>query len=117
MNELLELKGSLKNIKSESDLIERITSELQENFKDLKRVKLNVDLINQICNAIENSNLKVNKKELFIKIYSRSFGQLDAKEQEFISNVIDYLHEGGKIKSRTVLSFLYRWIKRMLSKN
>jgi hypothetical protein len=52
-----------------------------------------------------------------IKIYSRSFGPLDAKEQEFISNVIDYLHKGGKIRSRTVLSFIYRWIKRMLSKN
>ena len=67
MDELIELKGSLKNIKNESDLVERITAELQENFKDLKKVKLNIDLINQICNAIENSRLKI-IKELFIKI-------------------------------------------------
>jgi hypothetical protein len=60
--------------------------------------------------------LAVNVKVNFFTS-SRSFGPLDAKEQEFISNVIDYLHEGGEIRSRTVLSFIYRWIKRILSKN
>jgi hypothetical protein len=55
---------------------------------------------------VPGHNLKVNKKELFIKIYTRSFGVIDAKDQEFISNVIDYLHEGGKIRTRSVLCIM-----------
>jgi hypothetical protein len=77
---------------------------------------MNVDLINQICNAIENmsGHKKINKLELFMKIYKSSFGQIDAKDQEAVTNIIEYLHGKGKIKAQSLLSKFFRFLKSFL---
>ena len=70
MDTRIEYDGSLKNLKLESILIQKIKAELVESFPNIQQVKLNLDLVLQICNAIENNakmnNLsKTNKLELF----------------------------------------------------
>jgi hypothetical protein len=52
---IIEIKGSLKDLKKENLLVKQIRDELHPSFtSDIQSVKMNVDLINQICNAIEN---------------------------------------------------------------
>ena len=53
MDSLIEYDGSLKNLKLESILIQKIKAELVESFPNIQLVKLNIDLVLQICNAIE----------------------------------------------------------------
>jgi hypothetical protein len=72
-------------------LVQQIRSEISESFpSDLQNVKLNIDLINQICNAVENisGRKKINKLEMFMKIHRACFGQLDTKDQEYVTNII-----------------------------
>jgi hypothetical protein len=43
---IIEIKGSLKDIKLENMLLQQIRSEISESFQfDLQNVKLNIDLI------------------------------------------------------------------------
>jgi hypothetical protein len=115
---IIEIKGSLKDLKKENLLVkQRIRDELHSSFpSDIQSVKMNVDLINQICNAIENMSgrKKINKLELFMKIYNSSFGQIDAKDQEYVTNIIEHLHGKGKIKAQSLLSKIFRFLKFML---
>jgi hypothetical protein len=116
---IIEIKGSLKDLKKENQLVKQIRDELHSSFpSDIHSVKMNVDLINQICNAIENMSgrKKINKLELFMKIYNSTFGQINVQDQEAVTNIIEYLHDKGKIKSQSLLSKLYRFLKSFLVK-
>jgi hypothetical protein len=116
-SQIIKLKGNLKSIKKESDLVKAIKVEIEENFQDLNSVKMNVDLINQICNVIESSKLK-NKKEVFMKIYTQVFQKMniDNKEIQMVGEIIEYLHSNNRIKAQSILSKLYRMIKNVVLK-
>jgi ubiquitin C-terminal hydrolase len=116
---IIEIKGSLKELKIENMLVQQIRDEIHSSFpSDIQSVKMNVDLINQICNAIESisGRKKINKLELFMKIYKTSFGQMDAKDEEFLTNIIEHLHDKGKIRAQSLLSKIYRFLKSFLVK-
>jgi hypothetical protein len=81
-------------------------------------MKMNVDLIRQICCTIEDmvSGQKVDKLELFMKIHKSCFGHMDEKENQTVTNIIKYLNDNKKIKSRSLLSKLWRFLKAILLK-
>lgn len=115
---VIEMKGSLKGIRLESMLLQQIKNELLQSFPDLQNVRMNVDLINQICNVIENtlSGKKVNKLEMFMKIHKYCFGVMEPKDAEIITNIIEYLHKNDKIKARSILNKIYRFLKSLVVK-
>jgi hypothetical protein len=115
---IIEMKGSLKQIRLENMLIQKIRSELCESFANVQDIKMNVDLIRQICCTIEDmtSGQKINKLELFMKIHRSCFGQMDEKEIQTIKNIIIYLNDNNKIKARSLVSKLWRFLRGILLK-
>jgi F0F1-type ATP synthase gamma subunit len=115
---IIEMKGSLKKIQLEHMMIKKIRDELTGNIDNLHDVKMNVDLIRQICCAIENSlnGEKVDKLELFFKIHKSCFGQLDEMEVQTLTNIIKYLNDNNKIKARSLVSKLWRFLRGILLK-
>jgi hypothetical protein len=65
---IVEMKGSLKQIKLENMLIQQIRNEIHTSFVNTQDVKMNEDLIRAICCAIEDkvNGKKVDKLELFL---------------------------------------------------
>lgn len=121
MEPVINYKGTLKNIKLENILIHQIKQELQDSFPNMENVKLNLDLVKQICKAIEtnckiNGLEKVDKLELFFKIYETSFGRVDERDKVFLSSMINYLHKNNMIKARSLTSRLIRIVKNYLRK-
>ena len=121
MEPIINYKGTLKNLKLENVLIQTIKQELHESFPQLENVKLNLDLVKQICKAIEtnckvNNLHKVNKLELFFKIYESTFGRLDERDKIFLESMINYLHKSGMIHARSFTSRLIRIIKNYILK-
>ena len=117
MEEIIELKGSLKNISQESVLLQKIKDETIAKFPNYLDIRMNVDFINQICNAIENSiepNQKHDKLDLLLKIHKFTFGVLEPKDEQTLKGIVEYLHKNDKIKARSFLSKLYRFLKSFL---
>jgi hypothetical protein len=115
---IIEMKGSLKQIKLENMMIQKIRSELCDSIPNIQEVKMNVDLIRQICCTIEDmtSGQKINKLELFMKIHRSCFGQMDEKEIQTLTNIIKYLNDNKKIKPRSLLSKLWRFLRAIILK-
>jgi hypothetical protein len=113
---IIEMKGSLKQIKLENMMIQKIRSELCDSIPNIQEVKMNVDLIRQICCTIEDmtSGQKINKLELFMKIHRSCFGQMDEKEIQTLTNIIKYLNDNKKIKPRSLLSKLWRFLRAIM---
>jgi hypothetical protein len=99
-------------------MIQKIRTELCDSFVNVQDIKMNVDLIRQICCTIENmtSGQKVDKLELFMKIHKACFGQMDEKEIQTVKNIIKYLNDNKKIKARSLVSKLWRFLKAILLK-
>jgi hypothetical protein len=76
------------------------------------------DLIRQICCTIEDmtSDKKIDELELFLKIHKSCFGQMDEKEIQTVKNIIKYLNDNNKIKARSLLSKLWRFLKAIILK-
>jgi hypothetical protein len=109
---IVEMKGSLKKIKLENILIQQIRNKIHASFVNAQDVKMNEDLIRAICCAIENNvdGQKIDKLELFFKIYGVTFGETDVKDVHFLTTVIKILYDNGKIKARSMLSKLLRFL-------
>jgi hypothetical protein len=115
---IIEMKGSLKQIKLENEMVKKIKFELCDSIPNMQEVKMNVDLIRQICCTIEDmtSGQKINKLELFMKIHKSCFGQMDEKEIQTLTNIIKYLNDNKKIKPRSLLSKLWRFLRAIILK-
>jgi hypothetical protein len=77
------------------------------------------DLIRQICCTIEDmtSGKNIDKLELFLKIHKCCFGQMDEKEIQTVKKIIIiYLNDNNKIKARSLLSKIWRFLKGILLK-
>jgi hypothetical protein len=109
---IIETKESLKQIQLENMMIQKIRTEICDSFANVQDIKMNVDLIRQICCTIENMacGQNIDKLELFFKIHKSCFGQLDEKEiQTFY--IIKYLNDNNKIKARSLVSKIWRFLK------
>jgi hypothetical protein len=111
---IIDMRGSLKQIQVENTMIQKIRKELCDSFVNVQIVF--VDLIRQIGYTIENmaSGQKVDKLELFFKIHQSCFGQLDEKEVQPLTNISKYLNNNNKIKARSLVSKICRFLKRLL---
>jgi hypothetical protein len=118
VDSIVEMKGSLKTIKLENTLIQKIREEIHSSFVNTQDVKMNEDLIRAVCCAIENNvkGQKIDKLELFFKIYRVTFGDTDEKDVHFLKTVIKILNDNGKIKARSLLSKLLRFLGGFLLK-
>jgi hypothetical protein len=119
MENVIELNGSLKELHVESILINTIVEKIQMLFpNNLSIVKGNTYLILEICNAIEDSykkqkkGKKVNKLDIFFKIYSGLFGNISNEDKQTLTNNIDYLHRNGDIKATSLSKKIVRFIKK-----
>ena len=118
MENVIELNGNLREIHVESILINTIVEEIQKLFPNLSVVKNNVYLILEICNSIEDAykkqkkGKKVNKLEIFFKIYSSLFGNISNEDKQTLTNNIDYLHRNGDIKATPLSKKIVRFIKK-----
>ena len=115
---IIEMKGSLKKLKLENMLTQQIRNEINSNFLNAQDVKMNVDLIRQICCTIENyvNGEKVDKLALFMQIHETCFGMIDEKDKQTLANIIKYLNDNKKIKARSLLSKVFRFLKAILLK-
>lgn len=115
---IIEMKGSLKQIKLENMLIQQIRNEIHTSFVNTQDVKMNEDLIRAICCAIENNvnGQKVDKLDMFFKIYRMTFGEIDEKDKLYLTTVIKILNDNNKIKARSLLSKLLRFLKAIILK-
>jgi hypothetical protein len=115
---IIEMKGLLKQIQLENMLIQKIRKELCDSFVNMQDVKMNVDLIRQICCTIEDmvSGQRVDKLELFMKIHKSCFGQLNNNDVQTLTNIIKYLNDNNKIKARSLVSKIWRFLKAILLK-
>jgi hypothetical protein len=79
---------------------------------------MNDDLIRAICCAIENNvnGQKIDKLDLFFKIHRITFGEIDEKDKQCITTIIKILNDNNKIKARSLLSKLFRFLRGILLK-
>lgn len=119
---VVEYKNSIKNIALEQKIIKAIAEQLKRDFPSVEVIKFNIDIINDICNAIEemvdeHKLSKVNKLDLFLKIYTSVFGNLSEQDKKIIVMIVEYLHTNGLIKIKPFLSKIWkRYIKPFFSK-
>ena len=103
-NDVIVFKGSLKDLQIENIIIktcvEKFNLELGIN---VAKCKSNTEFILLLCNIIEevlgkHKIKKINKQDLFIKIYTEICGSIGNEELNFIKNTIDYLHRNDLIQ-------------------
>lgn len=107
----MKYKNSLKNLNLENKLVKEIGEIIENDFGSMMSVKGNIELINLVCNCIEDmvkysGIVKVDKLELFWKIYTRIFGQPTTEEKVQVTSTVEYLHDAGKIKARSFVRYV-----------
>lgn len=112
----MNYKGSLKFVCLENQLVKKVVDEIQNDFSGLNEIKMNIELVNSVCNQIEDfvkySNMKkVNKLELFFKIYQKLFSNLSEEDKNHLEELVDYLLLHNKIKARPLLKYLWDNLK------
>lgn len=117
----IEFNGSLKSKQLEKKIIDTVVSEVNKNFHNPQGLKLDIEMINEICNLIEdavksNRIKKINKLELFMKAHLAVFGVSTEQERNVIASNIDYLHNNGKIKARSIIKKLINFLKLVITK-
>lgn len=93
---------------------------------EIRGDKMNMELLKLICCCVENSinntnkkeKMKINKKDLVIKILNSLFGKVNNVELDTIDKNIEYLIDNNQIikyNSLVVLSSsLFSWVKKKL---
>lgn len=101
-------------------ILDKITSMPHEVRKD----KFNMEMLTMICCMVEHSinnkdqkeKLKIDKKDLVIKVFASLFGTLTPQDIETISKNIEYLHDNDKIIKYSLLvvftSGCWDWFKK-----
>ena len=89
------LKNTLKSHYSENALIELIVSKIKE-IPDYEKLKADIELILVICKMIEtiatDSDLKLDKLQTIIEVYTKSF-EMSTDDQLNLVNVVNFLHQ------------------------
>ncbi len=96
------LKNTLKSHYSEKALIELIVNKIKE-IPDYEKLKADIELILIICKMIEtiatDSDLKLDKLQTIIEVYTKSF-EMSTDDQLNLVNVVNFLHQNR--------SFIYK---------
>ena len=89
------LKNTLKSHYSEQALIELIVNKIKE-IPDYEKLKADIELILIICKMIEtiatDSDLKLDKLQTIIEVYTKSF-EMSTDDQLNLVNVVNFLHQ------------------------
>jgi hypothetical protein len=121
--ELVKLKRSVLKLKSEGDLINEVTSLLNQ-IPNVAAVCKDPEVVLYLCNLLENNsycgNKKIDKKALAIKIIVMLNPSLNNNaDMDNIGALIDFLHSNKKIKKlsdlKKVASTAFSWIKKKLA--
>jgi hypothetical protein len=95
--EKIVLKNSLKTHYSFHGLIDLIVKQVKE-IPEYGKLKQDTELILVVCHMIEgitlDSNVKVNKLETAVAIYTALF-EMTADEQIMLVNIVGFLHENN----------------------
>lgn len=117
------LKKEAKIAKVHSQILEKITSLPVEVRKD----KMNMELLKVICCCVENSinntgkkeKMKINKKELVIKVIVSLFGSINSTDIETIEKNIEYLVDNNQIIKYNAFTIItatcLSWLKKKLA--
>lgn len=99
---LTKPKNSLRTIEKTLYLVNLLQEELKNI--DWTKNKINIDVIERICNLVEcefqkkkRSDEKVDKKLKVLEIIG-SFISLSEEDKRVIGDIIDHLHNTGRIK-------------------
>ena len=115
-----QLWKDAKISKTQQRILEKISSMPAEVRKD----KFNMEMLTMICCMVEHSinnkdkkdKLKIDKKDLVIRIMCSLFGTLTPQDIETISKNIEYLHDNDKIAKYSlavvIASGCWDWIKK-----
>ena len=106
----------MKSFRVEQKLITEIKTELKTLFPDIFKLRLNLDLVKEIACLIETKvktkKIKIDKLNLFFRIYENIFEGIDPRDRDYIKNVIEYLHANGEIVCYSLLYRLYKRIRK-----
>lgn len=88
-----------------SKVHQRILEKISSMPSEVRKDKFNMEMLTMICCMVEHSinnkdkkdKLKIDKKDLVIKIMCSLFGTLTPQDLESISKNIEYLHDNDKI--------------------
>ena len=94
------------------------------NLKNFGSLKYNSKLILDVCNHVERSSCvrkskqKVNKKEIVLQIFDLAYETLDPEARANISDIIDGLHDDGKIQIEPFIKWFGKatlnWVSKKL---
>ena len=116
--ENIEYTGKLKSQLYENNIVHEIVYKLNEDFKDVSTIKNNVELIALICNIIEDvtRGKKMNKEDLFVKIYKKLFPDMVEADKVFVTNIIQFLLEKKLVKGSGFMKRLFNRVKKLFSR-
>jgi hypothetical protein len=102
----------------------RILDKIMSLPVEVRKEKFNMELLTMICCCIENSidntdkkpKMKIDKKDICIKVLVSLFTSISPNDIETISKNIEYLHDNGKIvkfsKWYIIGSTVIDWLKK-----
>jgi len=96
-----QLWKDAKISKTHQKILDKITSLPSEVRQD----KNNMELLTMVCCMVEHSidnkekkdKLKIDKKDLVLKIYNSLYGNLTPQDLDTINKNIEYLHDNNQI--------------------
>jgi hypothetical protein len=107
-----------------SKVHQRILEKISSMPSEVRKDKFNMEMLTMICCMIEHSidnkdkkdKLKIDKKDLAIRIMASLFGTLTPQDIETISKNIEYLHDNDKIVKYSfwivIASGCWDWFKK-----
>lgn len=107
-----------------SKVHQRILEKISSMPDVVRKDKFNMELLTMICCMIENSitntgkkdKMKIDKKDLAVKVIVSLFGNITPQEIDTISKNIEYLHDNDKIVKYSawvvVTSTVIDWLKK-----
>ena len=107
-----------------SKVHQRILEKISSMPSEVRKDKFNMEMLTMICCMIEHSinnkdkkdKLKIDKKDLAIRIMASLFGTLTPQDIETISKNIEYLHDNDKIVKYSfwivIASCCWDWFKK-----
>lgn len=122
MDSLVYVKFKRNLLKSdiEKQLVDVVNTRIR-SLANYMELRLNPEMILLVCNLIENGanskKLKIDKKDLAMKVLHSVFSYSDL-DKRHVSDTIEFLHSNNKIKRvrllKKIFAVLYNWIKRKL---
>lgn len=112
----IKKKNTFASIEKENIIVDAIVKDLQ-SIPNYQSVAIDTELIKYICTLIENMvknngkrNVKLDKKQIAIKILASVYNNLSADVLKYIDGQIEYLLNNGMIKRQSVTKKIFKGI-------